>query len=96
MPCNLSRRDVSRIVLAVIRRIQRDPTIVEASIFGPQGINADAKFRSTYFSPIKDGIQAMGDCSIVSFSPADCETASSIADIVDAAFDDLSSQANGE
>lgn len=91
MPCNLIRRDVSRIVLGVIRHIQRDQTIVEASVFGSQGINADPKFRTTYFGPIRDGVLDAG-CSTRTFSPADCASAENVADIVDAVFDDLSSQ----
>ena len=91
MPCNLTRLDVSRIVLRVIRDIQRDQTIVEASVFGSQGINADPKFRTTYFGRIREAVLAAG-CSTRTFSAADCARAENVADIVDAVFDDLSSQ----
>ena len=92
MPCSHTRKDVSRIVLEVIRHIHQDPTIVEASVFGPQGINADSMFRSTYFFPIKVSIEKV-DCVLRRFSPADCENAGSVGDIVDAVFGDLSSPA---
>jgi hypothetical protein len=92
MPCSHTRKDVSRIVLEVIRHIHQDQSIVEASVFGPQGINADAMFRSTYFFPIKVSVEKI-DCVLRKFSPADCENAESVGDIVDAVFDDLSSPA---
>ena len=88
---SLSRRDVSRIVLGVLRHIHENPTIVEASVFGSQGINADATFRTSYFKPIRDGVTA-GGCAIRTFSTADCERAETVADIVDAVFADLNSQ----
>jgi hypothetical protein len=92
MPCNLTRRDVSRIVLGVIRHIQNDQTIVEASVFGSQGINADPTFRTTYFGPIRKAVLAANGCATQRFSSADCSRAESVAEIVDAVFDDLQSQ----
>jgi hypothetical protein len=92
MPCNLTRLDVSRIVLRVIRDIQDDQTIVEASVFGSQGINNDPKFRTTYFGPIRNAVLNANGCATKTFSSADCARAETVADIVDAVFDDLSSQ----
>ena len=92
MPCNLSRKDVSRIVLGVIRRIHGNPSIVEANGFGAQGINADAQFRTGYFADIRDGVAARLGCSTRTFSPGDCENAETVADIVNAVFDDLTAQ----
>ncbi|HXD34364.1 MAG TPA: hypothetical protein VN643_24815 [Pyrinomonadaceae bacterium] len=86
--CPLTRRDVSRLVLEVIRARQHDQTITEASIFGPQGINNDPEFRSTYFGPIKLAVE-QGACRLTRFSPSDCENAGSVADIVNAVFADL-------
>ena len=88
MACSLTRRDVSGLVLDTIRRIHRDPSIVEATVFGPQGLNVDAMFRSTYFFPIKMTVERV-DCILRQFSPADCENAETVRDIVDAVFDDL-------
>jgi hypothetical protein len=88
MACNYTRKDVSRLVLEVLRHIHDRPTIVEATVFGPQGINADPTFRRTYFFPIKMSVEKV-DCILKSFSPSDCENANSVADIVDAVWDDL-------
>jgi hypothetical protein len=92
MPCSHTRLDVSRIVLEVIRHIQNDPTITEASVFGPQGINVDSTFRSTYFFPIKMSVEKV-DCLIKNFSTTDCENAGTVGDIVDAVFKDFQLQA---
>ena len=92
MPCSHTRLDVSRIVLEVIRHIQHDPTITEASVFGPQGINVDSTFRSTYFFPIKMSVEKV-DCLIKHFSTSDCENAGTVGDIVDAVFNDFQLQA---
>ena len=92
MPCSHTRLDVSRIVLEVIRHIQNDPTITEASEFGPQGINVDSTFRGTYFFPIKMSVEKV-DCLIKNFSTTDCENAGTVGDIVDAVFRDFQLQA---
>ena len=88
MPCSHTRGDVSRIVLGVIRDIQEDQSIVEASVFGPQGINNTPEFRATYFEPIRDGIEGPG-CVIDRFSPTDCENAGTVRDIVNAVWNDV-------
>lgn len=88
MACNYTRKDVSRLVLEVLRHIHDRPSIVEATVFGPQGINADAAFRRTYFFPIKMSVEKV-DCILRNFSPADCENAETVGDIVDAVWDDL-------
>ena len=93
MPCNLTRRDVSRIVLDVIRGIQRDQTIVEATVFGPQGINNDPEFRATYFAPIRRAIEENAECRIQRFKVSDCQNAGTVGDIVNAAFGDVRSRA---
>lgn len=88
MACSHTRKDVSRIVLEVLRHIHHDPTIVESSEFGSQGINADPTFRSTYFFPIKMSVETV-ECLIKKFSPADCEQAERVSDIVDAVWNDF-------
>lgn len=88
MPCSYTRLEVSRIVLGVIRNIQHDQTIVEASVFGPQGINNDPTFRGTYYSPIKQSVEKPG-CVLNTFNPSDCENAGAVSDIVDAVWKDL-------
>jgi len=88
MPCSYKRKDVSRIVLEVLRHIHDDPTIVESTVFGSQGINADAMFRSNYFFPIKISVEKV-DCLIKKFSPSDCEQAKTVSDIVDAVWNDF-------
>lgn len=81
MSCSHKRKDISRIVLEVLRHIHGDPTIVEATVFGAQGLNVDAMFRGSYFFPIKMSVEKV-DCLIKKFSPADCEQAKAVSDIV--------------
>lgn len=88
MACSHTRGDVSRLVLEVLSGIHEDQVVVEASEFGPQGINADAEFRSTYFSPIRAAVET-DDCRLKKFSPADCEQAETVRDIVDAVWKDF-------
>ena len=92
MACNHTRKIVSGLVLNVIRDIQDDPSIIEVSVFGPQGINNDRQFRATYFTPIKTAVET-GECRLKKFSSADCEKAKSVKDIVDAVWNDFKPEA---
>jgi len=88
MACNYTRKQASRLVLEVIRKIQHDNTITEATEFGPQGINNDPQFRSGYYDPIKLAVET-NECRLNKFSPSDCANAETVADIVDAVWADF-------
>jgi hypothetical protein len=88
MACNYTRQEISEIVVGVISDIENDATITEESEFSPQDINNDATFRSGYYDPIRMSVEKDG-CLLTKFSPADCEKASSVGDIVNAVWKDV-------
>jgi hypothetical protein len=88
MPCSYTRLDVSIIVLGVLRHIHNLPSITEATIFGPQGLNVDDTFKSSYYNPIKMSVEKP-DCILKNFSTSDCINASTVGDIVDAVWADF-------
>jgi hypothetical protein len=89
MPCSATRQDVSNAVLDVVRAVQRDNAIVEATTFG-QDIIVDSLARRNYASPI---INTMGarfpGCPLSRFGPDDCARASRVKDIVDTVWNEV-------
>lgn len=90
MACELTRNDVSNIVLGILRRIHRDNTITEFSRFGIE-LLVDPFARATlYPRPITEEIKEEG-CFLRVFGPSECQRAQDVEDIVTAAWNDVKS-----
>ena len=89
MPFSGTRQDVSNVVIGVIRAVQRDNTIIEATTFG-QDIIVDTLARRNYASPIIITLgQRFPGCVLSRFGPDDCVSASRVKDIVDNIWNEL-------
>jgi hypothetical protein len=75
------RSDVSKLVLAVIRKIENDPNISENTRFW-EDLRVDHEARRSYFRPIQTKVKAAG-CNLSKVSPQDFEDAMDVKRIVD-------------
>jgi hypothetical protein len=86
MACELTRNDVSNIVLGILRRIHRDNTITEFSRFAIE-LMVDPFARATlYPRPITEEIKQEGGFLRV-FGPSECQRAQDVEDIVTAVWE---------
>jgi hypothetical protein len=84
-----TRQDVADIVLEVIRAIEGDGSIVEASTFG-QDIIVDKLARRNYASPIvRLMAERFPECALTRFGPDDCANASRVGDVVNAVWNEV-------
>jgi len=88
MACNLTRSEVSDLVLDVIRKREKEPGVTENTRFH-EDLRVDPLTRRGYFRPIKDGIEAHG-CVFRRLSPDVFENAADVKGIVDAVWADVS------
>ena len=92
MPFPGTRQDVSDVVVDVIRSIQRNPTIGEATAFG-QDIIVTSLARRNYAGPIINTLDERFPGTVVTrFSPDVCAQANRVRDIVDSLWDELQPQ----
>ena len=87
MPCSLTRSDVSKLVLEVIRNKEDNQKITESTCFWDD-LGLDPEARRGYFRPIKTKIEAAG-CTLNKVSPQDFENANDVKEIVDAVWRDV-------
>lgn len=78
---------MSAIVVDVLRRIHRDETITEHSVFG-EDIVVDEYLKRLYYYPIKVSVETI-ECRLTVFGPDACERARKVKSIVDAVWADL-------
>lgn len=87
MPCSLTRSNVSKLVLAVIRNKEEQPMISESTRFWDD-LRIDRQARRGYFRPIKTEVVAAG-CTLSKVSPEDFEGAKDVKAIVDTVWADV-------
>lgn len=87
MPCSLTRSDVSKLVLKVIRKMENDPNISEGTRFW-EDLRVDPEARRGYFRPIKTKVKAAG-CTLSKVRPQDFEDAKDVKEIVDIVWADI-------
>lgn len=84
-----TRQDVADVVLEVIRAIEGDGSIVEASTFG-QDIIVEKLARRNYASPIVSLMaERFPECALTNFGPDDCANAGRVGDIVNAIWNEI-------
>lgn len=87
MPCSLTRSDVSKLVLKVIRNTENDQNISESTRFWDD-LRVDPIARRGYFGPIKTKVESEG-CTLSKVNPQDFENANDVKEIVEAVWADV-------
>jgi hypothetical protein len=81
LPGKLTRSQVSLIVLGVIRKMESNDSVQEATRFW-EDLRVDAVTKRTYYAPIRAGIEAAGS-GILGLTPADFERPETVRGLVD-------------
>lgn len=83
MACGYKRDDIEEIVVGVYRGILKDPTITRFSRFGMGNeIPIDNFAKRLFAFPIKQSIDRIPDCILTKLTPAKCEKAKTVGDVV--------------
>jgi hypothetical protein len=90
MAKTLERKDVSGLVLKIVQGWHFDTEVTEDTDFSID-IPIDSKVKGLYYYAIRINFEKLG-YQFCDFSPADCEAAETIGDIVDAVWADLNPQ----
>ncbi len=88
MACSLTKGEVSKIVVGVLRELHKMPNISEGTMFG-RDLVVDDFAKELYFFPIKMSVERVGCILGKKFTPAACRKAASVGALAKAAFDAL-------
>lgn len=88
MACSLTKAEVSKIVVDVLRQLHKMPNITEGTVFG-RDLVVDDFAKEMYFFPVKMSVERVGCILGKKFTPATCRKAVSVGALAKAAFDAL-------
>jgi len=81
VPGKLTRSQVSEIVLGVVRRMEGNDGVQEATRFW-EDLRVDAQTKRTYYAPIRAGIELAGS-GLSGLTPADFQQPETVRGLVD-------------
>lgn len=87
MKCNLTKEEVEKIVLEVVREKSGQPGVTPRTRFG-KDLREDGKARRRYFFGIEDALREKG-CSLKNLSPGNFESAGTVQDVIDMTWNSI-------